>query len=58
MPSPQAVARSWWLLGATEDLFLDTCSILEILFGGATLIHITMVLLILRWNPCPHTYPV
>jgi hypothetical protein len=24
MPSPQVVARSWWLLGANEDLSLDT----------------------------------
>jgi hypothetical protein len=24
MPSPQAVARSWWLLGANEDLSLYT----------------------------------
>ncbi len=24
MPSPQVVARSWWLLGDNEDLSLDT----------------------------------
>ncbi len=58
MPSPQIVARSWWLLGANprwllganpKKISLSTrFKVLKSFYGGVTLTHIPMVLLMLR----------